>query len=103
MAALTHLFIHEDVDDGVDDGAGLGQHGRDDAGLWGDQAWWAEGGQQGHDAVGQPAQQVADHHHHHHEEHALLPLPAHRGVDAADLPGRGHRGGERLTTAAGGG
>lgn len=77
MAVLTHLFIHEDVDDGVDDGAGLGQHGRDDARLRGDQAWRAEGGQQRHDAVGQPAQQVADHHHHHHEEHALLPLPAH--------------------------
>lgn len=103
VAALTHLFIHEDVDDGVDDGAGLGQHGRDDAGLRRDQARWAKGGQQCHDAVGQPAQQVAAHHHHHHKEHALLPLPAHRGVDATDLPGRGHRGEGRLTTAAEGG
>lgn len=92
MAALTHLFIHEDVDNGVDDGTGLGQHGRNDAGLRGDQARRAEGGQQGHDAVGQPAQQVADHHHHHHEEHALLPLPAHRGVDAADLPDNTEKG-----------
>lgn len=63
----THLFIHEDIDDWVDDRTRLGQDWRDDARLRCDQARRTEGGQQGHDAVRQPAQQVADHHNHHHE------------------------------------
>lgn len=97
----THLFVHEDVDDRVDHRAGLGQDGRDDAGLGRDQARRAEGGQQGHHAVRQPAQQVADDHHHHHEEHPLLALPAHRGVNAADLDTETGRGGldERRSVA----
>lgn len=81
----AHLFVHEDVDDRVYDRAGLGQDGRDDAGLGRDQARRTEGGQQGHHAVRQPAQQVADDHDHHHEQHPLLALPAHRGINAADL------------------
>lgn len=83
--SATHLFVHEDVDDRVNDRAGLGQDGRDDAGLWRDQVRRTEGGHQGHHAVRQPAQQVADHHDHDHKQHPLLALPAHRGVDAADL------------------
>lgn len=83
--SATHLLVHEDVDDRVNDRAGLGQDGRDDAGLWCDQVRRTEGGQQGHHAVWQPAQQVADDHDHDHEQHSLLALPAHRGVDAADL------------------
>lgn len=90
----THLFIHEDIDDWVDDRTGLGQDGRDDARLGGDEAGRTEGGQQGHDAIRQPAQQVADHHNHHHEQHPLLALPAHRCVDTADLETAAEREGE---------
>ncbi len=67
LPSHSHLFIHEDIDDWVDDRAGLGQDWGDDARLGRDQAPRPEGGQQGHDAVRQPAQQVADHHNHHHE------------------------------------
>lgn len=91
--AHAHLLVHEDVDDRVYDGAGLGQDGRDDAGLGRDQARRTEGGQQGHHAVRQPAQQVADDHDHDHEQHPLLALPAHRGVNAADLEPETGRGG----------
>lgn len=91
----AHLLVHEDVDHRVNDRAGLGQDGRDDAGLGRYQVRRAEGGHQGHHAVRQPAQQVADDHDDDHEQHPLLALPAHGGVDAADLTVTGRRGAVR--------
>lgn len=81
----SHLFIHEDIDDGVDHCAGLGQDGGDDTGHWCDQTWGSKCGQQGHDAIRQPAQQVAHDHNHHHEQDTLLSFPSHGGVDATYL------------------
>lgn len=93
--SLPHLFIHEDIDDRVDDRARLRQDRRDDAGLGRHQTWRPKGGEQGHNAVRQPAQQVADHHNHHHKQDALLTFPAHRCVDSAHLrEGRGRRRGK---------
>lgn len=95
LSATSHLFIHEDVDDRVDDGARLGQDRGDDARLGRDQAGRPEGGQQCHDPVRHPAEQVADHHDHHHEQHALLALPAQRRVDPAHLQAAQERRGEK--------
>lgn len=93
--SYSHLFIHEDIDDRVDDRARFGQDRGDDAGLGRDQAWWPKGCQQSHDAVRQPAQQVADHHYHHHEQHPLLTFPAHRCIYPANLETARERGSRR--------
>lgn len=80
-----HLFIHKDIDDWVDDGARLGQDWRNDACFWCDQVRWPKGGQQSHDTIWQPAQQVTDHHDNHHEQNSLLPLSAHWHIDPTHL------------------
>lgn len=84
----THLVVHEDVDDWVNDCAELGQDRGDDAGGRGHQARTPECGHQSHDPVGQPAQQVGHHHGDHHQQHTLLPLTADGRVDAAHLQNR---------------
>ena len=91
-----HLFVHEDVDDGVDDRAGFGQQRGHDAGLRRDEAWVSECGQQGHDSVRKPAEQVADHHDDDHEQDTVLPLAAQGRVYSTDLQDQ-RREGEMVT------
>lgn len=72
---LTHLFVHEDVDDRVVDGRGLGEESGDgsqpgvelDAGMSRDQ--YGEG------RVRRPADHERHDHHHHHAGHLPLGLP----------------------------
>lgn len=70
------LLVHEDVDDRVDDGAGLGQERGHDASLGCHQTWCSKCSQQRHDAIREPAEQVTHHHSDDHEENAVLPLSA---------------------------
>lgn len=69
---VPHLFVHEYVDDGVDDGAALGQEWRDHAGHRTDDVGRAKRRHHGHHAVRHPAQQVAGRRGQNHEEYVVL-------------------------------
>lgn len=75
---LADLFVHEDVDKGVDNGGELGQQRRRDGCLGGQEVGGAKGGQQGCHPVRQPADEVAHHHGNHHHQHAVLSAAGHR-------------------------
>ena len=81
----THLFVHEDVDDRVDDGAALGEDRWDDAGDRADDSRPTEGGHHGDDAVRHPAEQVANHRGHHHEQDVELSATGRRPPDTTHL------------------
>ena len=83
----AHLFVHEDVDDGVDDGAGLGEEGRHHAGHQADEARPAERRHHGYDSVRQPAKQEANHRGEHHEQDVELSAPRRRAPDTTHLTG----------------
>lgn len=84
-APRPHLLVHEHVDDGVDDGAGLGQDRGHDASLGCHQTRRSERSQQCHDAIREPAEQVTYHHSQDHEEDTMLPLSAGGRLQAAHL------------------
>lgn len=81
----THLFVHEDVDEWVDDGAALGQQRRHHAGHGADDVGGSERCHHGHDAVRHPAQQVAGRRGQNHEQYVVLSLPGCRLPDLAHL------------------
>lgn len=83
--SAAHLFIHEYVNERVDDGGELGQQRRHDGGLWAQEVSGAEGREQSRHSVGQPADQVAHHHRDDHHQHALLSAAGHHRTHAADL------------------
>lgn len=85
VTAGTHLLVHEDVDDGVDDRAGLGEDGRDDAGDGADESRPAEGGHDGDDAIRHPADQVAHHRGDDHEQNVKLSPTSCRPPDMTHL------------------
>lgn len=78
----THLFVHEDVDEGVDDGAALRQQRRHHAGHRADDVGGSECCHHGHHAVRHPAEQVAGRRGQNHEQYVVLPLP---GCSLPDL------------------
>ena len=86
----AHLFVHEYIDEGVDDGATLshdgGHHGQDG----GDEARVSKGGHHGDHAVGHPAQQVTHHCGDHHEQDVELSPPRRRLTDPPHLGGNDH-------------
>lgn len=84
----SHLFVHEDVDDGVDDRAALGEDRRHDARHRADESRPAEGGHHGDDAVRHPAEQVTDHRGDDHEQDVELAPPRRRPPDATHLTGK---------------
>lgn len=83
--APTHLFVHEDVDEGVDDGAALGQQRRHHAGHRADDVGGSECRHHGHHAIRHPAQQVAGRRGQNHEQYVVLSLPRCRLPDLAHL------------------
>lgn len=86
----AHLFVHENIDEGVDDCATLshdgGHHGQDG----GDEARVSKGGHHGDHAVGHPAQQVTHHRGDHHEQNVELSPPRCRLTDPPHLRGNDH-------------
>lgn len=83
--SCPYLLVHEDVDDRVDDGAGLGQERGHDASLSSHQTWRSKRSHQRHDTVWEPAEQVTHHHSDNHEEDAVLPLSSGGRLQAAHL------------------
>lgn len=81
----THLFVHEDVDERVDDGAALGQQRRHHAGHGADDVGGSERRHHGHHAVRHPAQHVAGRRGQNHEQYVVLSLPGCRLPDLAHL------------------
>lgn len=71
----TNLFVHEDVDERVDDSAALGQERGHHGGHGGDDAGPAKRRHHGHHAVGHPAQYIAHHRSQHHEQDVVLSPP----------------------------
>lgn len=81
----THLFVHEDVDEWVDDGAALGQQRRHHAGHRADDVGGSECSHHGHHAIRHPAQHVAGRRGQNHEQYVVLSLPGCRLPDLAHL------------------
>lgn len=81
----SHLVVEEHVDDGVDNGAELGQDGGHHTRHGSDQSRPTEGGHQRHDAVGHPAQHVAGHHGQHHHQNVLLSALSCQQIDFTHL------------------
>ena len=81
----TYLFVHEDVDEGVDDGTALGQDGWYHTGNGGDNAWTAKRGHHGHHPIRHPAEKVEHHGGDHHDEDVVLSAPGRRLPEPSDL------------------
>lgn len=82
---LANLLVHEDVDDGVEHGAALGQDRRDHSSHRRDEARLAKGCHHGHHTVRHPAEQVTSHRGDHHEQDVELSAPRPRPTNPADL------------------
>lgn len=68
----SYLSAHEDVDEGVVGGAGLGKEWGDDGHCRGDHVLPAKGLHHGHNGVGRPTQQEAGDHQEKHHGYLLL-------------------------------
>lgn len=82
---VPYLFIHQNINDGVDDCTALGQQWRHHAGNRTDDVGGAEGCHHGYDAVRCPAEQVAGGCSQHHEQDVVFPLSRWRLSDPAHL------------------
>lgn len=82
---LPHLFVHENVDERVDDGAALGQQRGHHAGHRTDDVWGAECCHHGHHAVRHPAQHVAGRCGQNHKQDVVLSPPRCRLSDLTHL------------------
>lgn len=82
---LTHLLVHEDVDERVDDCATLGQQGWHHAGHRANDVWWTECRHHGHHAIRHPAQQVTCGRGQDHEQDVELSLSSCRLADLTHL------------------
>ncbi len=80
-----HLFVHEDVDDGVNDSAALGKDRRNDAGNGANDSWLAEGGHHGNDTIRHPAEQITHHCGNDHEQDVKLSATSRRSPDTTHL------------------
>lgn len=95
---VTDLFVHQDVDDGVNDGAALGEERRDDAGHGADDPWPSKGGHHGNDAVRHPADQVTHHRGDDHEQDVKISATSCRVPDTTHLTDKTEEEVEQIRT-----
>lgn len=86
----AHLFVHEYIDEGVDDSATLSHDGGHHSQDGGDKARVSKGGHHSDHAVRHPAEQVTHHCSDHHEQDVELSPPRRWLTDPPHLRGNYH-------------